>query len=173
VGAPEKGKKEALANVRALVSDAETIRNLQDKWSLPNQQSVIRYLIEKSEQVEALERQLIEKEAQIQELQDKPNQDSSVEENQQLKTELQEMTEELQTQAAQLQEQDLKAMIRELIRQELQGMKEPIVPTAEVSPKESEKPKTPKPERDWSTVSNEELWASKARGATDEQQFSF
>lgn len=190
VEAPQKEQKEKLANVKALTSDFELIKQLQIKWNLPNQQAVIRYLIEKSGQVEALERQIVEK--------DKPQDTALIEiqqlkdENQQLRKELQNMTEQLQEQQEQIeaqsqssmptqevqkpqvQQQDLQDMVRQFMAEELRKVLPQVqsptsTPTPAVDQQAEVKVKQPKPERDWSIVSNEELWASKARGATDER----
>jgi Telomere resolvase len=78
---PTKPKSLKTMNVKVLESDFETIKKLQKDWELPNQQTVIRNLIELAEKAKELEKKLLDAENQITEMQTKPTSVATVQSN--------------------------------------------------------------------------------------------
>ena len=153
---------EKTSQVRVLNSDVEIIKQLQNELDLPNQQAVIHYLIKKASLVETLERQLMQAQTEIAKLKEE-------------KTQVQEIQPQPQqqpvTSAPQPQDLDLQSLIRQMITEELQKvLPQPQQPVTEApQPQAQSKVKPEQPEKDWQSVSSEELRSSKARGATDER----
>ncbi len=186
---PTLPEKEKVHQVRVTESDFETIKQLQDFWQLPNQQSVVSKLIERHEKTVELGKQL-------QKLQTKNNQ---------LAQEKREMTEQLQqlqervnqleqekAQMSQVQPQSpesidleakLEAKIEQLIEEKLskalsnlamvaprtaEGIAQPATQATENKPV-STAPTQKQEAVDWEGKSNAELWASKVKGASEEK----
>ena len=162
VPAPQQPQREKTSQVRVLNSDIEIIKQLQDKWQLPNQQSVIHYLIKKANQVENLERQLMEAQTEIAKLKEEKNQVQEIQPQPQ---------QQPATEAPQPQDLALQSLIRQMITEELQKvLPQPQQPVTEApQPQAQSKVKPEQPEKDWQSVPSEELRSSKARGATDER----
>ncbi|NJL81644.1 MAG: hypothetical protein HC917_28075 [Richelia sp. SM2_1_7] len=59
--------KPELKNVRVFVDDIEIIRELQQKWELPNQQTTVRNLIELAQKSKELEEKLLNAQSQLEE----------------------------------------------------------------------------------------------------------
>ena len=171
---PRKNQPEEKAvSIRAYISSAEIIKNLQDSWSIPNekgitdkinQTAVIKKLIERSNELEVMQRKLMQAENEINKL----NQEKAM------------LEEQLKTQVIEPQSEntDLQSMIRQIVAEEIKKSlptsNDVPIPTTEptIEPKPTTKPKAEtKPERDWEGVSNAELKNSKARGATEEKIF--
>ena len=163
---PRKNQPEEKAvSIRAYISSAEIIKNLQDSWGIQNekgdtekinQPAVIKKLIERSHDLEVLERKLMQAENEINKL----NEEKAM------------LEEQLRVQAIEPSSEntDLQSMIRQIVAEEIRKSLPMAEPTIE--PKPTTKPKAePKPERDWEGVSNAELKNSKARGATEEKIF--
>lgn len=146
---PHKPVHEKTKNIRAVESDIERIRQLQEEWKLPNQQSVITKLVQ------------------------------SVEEIKELRNKVMELTQQLHQKERVSQEQlDLKAMVKQLvseaIKEELSKLQLPALPQQQVNeqptqPKPESKPQEIKPEKDWESVADEELRDSKERGVAEEK----
>ena len=162
---PRKNQaKETYVTARVYPSSMKTIKVLQKKWNVSSQQAVIEKLIERSNELEMLERRLMHAENEINKL----NEEKLM------------LEEQLTVQAVEPQSEntDLQSMIRQIvaeeIRKSLPTSGNESVPTAEptVEIKPTTKPKAdPKPERNWEGVTNTELKNSKARGATEEKIF--
>jgi Telomere resolvase len=164
IAAPHKPKVEKAMQVRVLADDYEEIKQLQKDWELPNQQTVVRNLIELAKKTKQLENQLLETQAQITQLQ-------------QEKLEMQSIPSSTSqsTPQSQPQSQDLQAMVKQMvvealtevlpqIQQLTPNIQQPI-PLTQRQPKA----KPEKAERDWESVTSDELKASKHRGAADEK----
>ena len=154
---------EKTSQLRVLNSDVEIVKQLQNELDLPNQQSVIHYLIKKASRVENLERQLMEAQTEIAKLKEE-------------KTQVQEIQPQSQqqpvTSAPQPQDLDLQSLIRLLITEELQKVlpqpqQQPVTEAPLAQAQSKVKPE--QPEKDWQSVPSEELRNSKARGASDER----
>lgn len=147
--APQKPTKEKTKNIRAVESDIEQIKQLQEEWELPNQQSVITKLVQ------------------------------SVEELKELRNKVMELTQQLHQKEQVSQEQlYLKTMVKQLvseaIKEELSKLQLPALPQQQVNeqptqPKPESKPQEVKPEKDWESVADEELRDSKERGVAEEK----
>jgi hypothetical protein len=66
---PTAPEKEKVHQVRTTEDDFETIKQLQQEWELPNQQSVVTRLIESQQKIAELAKQLLEAKTQINQLQ--------------------------------------------------------------------------------------------------------
>jgi hypothetical protein len=170
--------KEKVHILRVKESDFEAIKELQERWKVSNQQSVVSRLIERHEKTVELGKQL-------QEFQSKNNQ--LVKDNQEMAKQL----EDLQTRINQLEQEkiqmsqvqpqsevgmgveSLEAKIERLIEEKLGkalsnlalAQPTPVTeakPVAKISTKQLETV-------DWEGKSNAELWASKAQGASVEK----
>jgi Telomere resolvase len=152
--APQKPKVEKATSVRVLADDYEEIKRLQTDWELPNQQTVVRNLIEMALRTQELETQLLDARAQIT----------------QLKQENEEMaTTQPQTQDLQIM---VKQMVAEALAEALPKVQHPTTNTQQMTPDiQPANPPKAKTEvtRDWEWVGNEELKASKHRGAAEEK----
>jgi hypothetical protein len=144
--APQKAIHEKPAPIRAFESDAETIKQLQKDWELPSQAVTIRNLIELATKTKELEAQLLTANAQIEKLK---------QENEEMST-------------ASPQNQDLQEMIREAVAEEVaRVLPNAQYPTPNTQRQPKAKPETP--DKDWESVSSEELKSSKHRGAAEEK----
>src|SRR3569832_59321 len=181
---PPMPDKEKVHSLRVNESDFEAIKELQERWKLPNQQSVVSRLIERHEKN-------IELGKQLQDYQTKDNQ--LVKENQEMAKQL----EQLQAQVNQLEQEKaqisqvqpqvqpqseveidmeslearLEARIERLIEEKLGKA---LSNLAQPTPVTESKPITKTPVKqqeteDWEGKSNAELWASKAQGASVEK----
>ena len=146
VSAPQKSAHEKTKNIRALESDVEKIKQLQEEWELPNQQSVITNLIQ------------------------------SVEELKELRNKVMELTEQLHSKEQVSQEKsDLQTMVKQLvadaIKEELAKLQlQPQAIDQQSEPSKPEpKPQEEKPEKDWESVADEVLRDSKERGVAEEK----
>ena len=160
---------EKTSQVRVLNSDVEIVKQLQNELDLPNQQSVIHYLIKKASRVENLERQLMEAQTEIAKLKEEKTQVQEIQPQTQHPTP---NTQQPATEAPQPQDLDLQSLIRQMITEELQK----VLPQAQQQsvtetpqPQAQSKVKPEQPEKDWQSVPSEELRNSKARGASDER----
>ncbi len=173
---PTLPEKEKTHSIRVNESDLETIKSLQERWQLPNQQSVVSKLIERQEQTVELGKQL-------QEFQAKNNQ--LAKDNRELVKQLEQLQatvnqlEQEKAQMSQVQPQSqestekegLEAKIERLIEEKLSKA---LSNLAIARPNQgSEAPKTPEPakqeETDHSGMSNADLWATKIKGASEEK----
>src|SRR5919202_770510 len=181
---PPMPDKEKVHSLRVNESDFEAIKKLQERWKLPNQQSVVSRLIEHHEKSAELGKQL-------QEYQSKNNQ--LIEENRKMAKQL----ENLQTQVNQLEQEKvqlsqvqpqvqpqsevkidmeslearLEAKIERLIEEKLGKA---LSNLAQPTPVTENKPITKTPTKqqeavDWEGKTNTELWASKVQGASVEK----
>ena len=162
IESPQKQPREKISHVRTTTTDTEIIKALQDKLNLPNQQAVIRYLLERDRQAEKLERQLHEAQDHIAELEKEitekmqPTQPTT-------QPQPNNVNESLESQV----EAIVVKVLERLLPQTSQVNPAPTTATASNPPK----PKAVKPERDWSSMTTDELKASRAKGATDERIF--
>jgi TolA-binding protein len=173
--------KEKVHILRVKESDFEAIKELQERWKLSNQQSVVSRLIERHEKTVELGKQL-------QEYQSKNNQ--LVQDNQgmtkqleQLQARINELEEKVQMSQVQPQVQSqpevgtdmesLEAKIERLIEEKLNKVLSNLAlaqPTPATETKFAAKTPTKQQDAvDWEGKSNAELWASKAQGASVEK----
>jgi hypothetical protein len=156
---PTAPQKEKTTSIRVNESDLEPLRQLQERWQLPNQQSVVTRLIERHDLAVELGKQL-------QEFKSKVNQ---------LEKEKAEMS-QVQTQPQQitLTPAELEAMIERMVAEKVQqALAGVTVVTGDTQVSEG-KPRTQTPAKqpeviDWEGKSNAELWSSKIKGASEEK----
>jgi hypothetical protein len=149
-----KAKVEKAMQVRVTSEDFGFIKDLQDKWELPNQQSVVTQLVKKADEVEHLKRQIMEAQAQI--------------------NDLQKQLEEKSTMEAQPQIQGIdKNLLREMMIEILAELQPttPQIQSPTVTPSPSPTPSTRKPklELDYESMGNDELKKLRSDGAVDEK----
>jgi hypothetical protein len=165
IAAPQKTVHEKPAPLRAFESDAEVIKQLQKDWELPSQMVTIRNLIELATKAKELEAQLLETQAQITQLQQEKLEMQSIPPSTPPSTQ----------QSQQPQTQDLQAMVKQMVAlalaealpQNQQLTPNVQQPTPNIQRQPKTKPETP--EKDWESVTSEELKASKHRGAAEEK----
>ncbi|MUH00507.1 hypothetical protein F7734_52860 [Scytonema sp. UIC 10036] len=166
--APQK-EKEKTASVRVTESDFELIKNLQSAWELSTQPAVIarllkfykhgtKEILEAKSQCDRLKEELVQANDQIIKL----------------KEEISAMQLQPQSQPEQqpqVASGDLRAMIQEIIREELQGMQVNTTPTPTSIPqiKTTEPAEQAKSITNWEDFSDKELWESKAKGSAEEK----
>ncbi len=150
---PVKASVEKAMQVRVTSDDFGFIKDLQDKWELPNQQSVVTQLIKKVEETEQLKHQLMEAQAQINNLQKQLEEKSTMEPQQQTEP----ITKDL-----------LRVMIAEILAEQ-QIIPQPQLATVTPSPSPTPATRKPKPELDYELMSNDELKKLRSDGAVDEK----
>ncbi len=178
VGFPPAPQKEKVAQVRVSDTDFEMIKDFQQEWGLPNQQAVVNRLIESHQQKLGVAKELLETKAQIaqmekhiKQLQDKNNQ------LEQENKEMESATPQQVTINATDLEAYLERMVEEKLKQALAKLPQPRTPEPEpaVIPvptpviQSRVKVALPKEVTDWETLSNAELWGTKASGAATEK----
>jgi len=156
---PTAPEKEKTTSIRVNESDLEPLRRLQERWQLPNQQSVVTRLIERHDLAVELGKQL-------QEFKSKVNQ---------LEKEKAEMS-QVQTQPQQitLTPAELEAMIERMVAEKVQQALAGVSVTTGDTQVSEGKPRTQTPAKqpeaiDWEGKSNAELWSSKIKGASEEK----
>jgi uncharacterized protein YeeX (DUF496 family) len=177
---PTLPEKEKVHQVRVTESDFEVIKQLQDSWKLPNQQSVVSRLIERHKKT-------IELGKQLQEFQAKNNQ--LAQEKREMTKQLQELQERVnqleqgKVQMSQVQpespestdlEANLEVKIERLIEEKLSKALSNLAIAQPTSQATEGKPPIKQPAKqqeviDWESKSNTELWSSKAKGASEEK----
>jgi hypothetical protein len=159
---PTLPQKEKVHQVRTTEDDFEAIKQLQEQWKLPNQQSVITRLLERQEKNIELGKQLQEFKTKINQLEN------------QLKKEKEEMSQvqpQAQPQQVTVTPTELEVMIGRMIEDKLQQALSNLPATQQVN---QSKPIThaiaKEPEViDLSGMSNADLWATKVKGASEEK----
>jgi hypothetical protein len=164
---PTAPQKEKVMQVRVTDEDFETIKQLQKKWELQNQQSVISRLIERHEKTVELGKQLQEFQARINQLEKEKREMSQVKPEPQTEQATAEQTtsdmEALESKIERLIEEKLsKALSNLAIAQPTQSRATESKPTVQASAKEVEA-------IDWSGMSNADLWTTKVKGASEEK----
>ena len=156
---PTAPQKEKVMMVRTIDGDFETIKQLQELWELPNQQSVVSRLIERHEKVVELGKQLQEFKTRINQLE-------------------KEKAEMLQAQAQPQQitvtPSELEAMIERMVTEKIEQALSNLPVTQAVNQATQNKPITQaitKPQEiiDWFGMSNADLWTTKVKGASEEK----
>jgi hypothetical protein len=154
--------KEKVHILRVKESDFEAIKELQERWKLSNQQSVVSRLIESQEKLVELGKQLLEAKARINQLEKENAEMSQVRVQSQENSEIESPTME-----------SLEAKIERLIEEKLSKVLSNLAlaqPTPATETKSAAKTLTKQQEAvDWEGKSNAELWASKAQGASVEK----
>jgi hypothetical protein len=151
---PTAPEKEKVHQVRTTEDDFETIKQLQQDWELPNQQSVVTRLIESQEKLAELGKQLLEAKARIN----------------QLEKEKEEMS-QVQTQPVTLSKSELEAMIERMVTEKIEQALSnlPVTQQASQSKPTTQAPAKPQEVIDWAGMSNAELWVTKTKGASEEK----
>jgi hypothetical protein len=155
---PTAPEKEKVHQVRTTEDDFETIKQLQEKWKLPNQQSVISRLIERHEKNVELGKQLQEYKARINQLEN------------QSKEEREKMS-QVQPQQLTVTTSELEAMIERMVSEKVQQVLSNLPTTQQAS---QSKPTTQAPVKeqeviDWAGMTNADLWVTKVKGASEEK----
>jgi hypothetical protein len=164
---PTAPQKEKVMQVRVTDEDFETIKQLQKKWELQNQQSVISRLIERHEKTVELGKQLQEFQARINQLEKEKREMSQVKPEPQTEQATAEQTtsdmEALESKIERLIEEKLsKALSNLAIAQPTESRPTESRPIFQASAKQVEA-------IDWTGMSNAELWATKVKGASEEK----
>jgi hypothetical protein len=145
-----------VANVRVFAEDIETIRQLQEKWELPNQQTVVRNLVELAQKAKELEEKLLDAQSQLEEF--RSQEAEKVEETEQNQEETME---------------DLDAKISRILDEKLSQFLPQIEKAASTSTSTQKSTTKPKQEKDddtdWESMSSEELKQNKSRGGAEEK----
>jgi len=142
-----KPRAEKSASIRANQADAETIKHLQEKWNLPNQQAVITQLLNSLEELATVKAQLLEAEAKIKQIEEEPQMTNGI-------------TEDLRVLVEQMVEQKVAEAIAEALPQS--QAKTASKSKAEPKPKEVD-------EVDYEGIPSEELKGMKSGGAAREK----
>ncbi len=170
---PTLPEKEKTHSIRVNESDLETIKSLQERWRLPNQQSVVSKLIERQEQT-------IELGKKLQEFQIKNNQLA------QEKREMTKQLEELQEKVNQLEKSELpqvhpqpqqadmetlEGKIERLIEEKLSKVLSNLAIAQPTQQTQTTQPTPVKKQElvDWEVKTNSEVWSSKVKGASEEK----
>jgi uncharacterized protein YeeX (DUF496 family) len=175
-------EKEKTTSIRVNESDLEAIKKLQERWQLPNQQSVVSKLIERQEQTVELGKKLQEFQVknnqlaqekremteQLQELQEKVNQ------LEQEKAQMSQVQVQPQSPESTDLEASLEAKIERLIEEKLSKALSGLAIAQPTSQTPDSKPATQQPTKqqeviDWSGMSNTDLWSTKVKGASEEK----
>lgn len=157
-------KAEKILQVRVTQQDFNHVKDLQAKWNLPNQQSVVTQLVKKSDELETLQKQLMDTQAKLQQATEQVNQ---------LQKQLQEqvaMNTQAQPQTEPITKDSLRAMIVEILAEmQPQTVQQPVQPVSTPSPT----PTTRKPKEveqiDYELLNNDELKKLRGDGAVDEK----
>jgi hypothetical protein len=156
---PTAPQKDKTTSIRANESDLEPLRQLQERWKLPNQQSVVSRLIERHDLAVELGKQL-------QEFKNKVNQ---------LEKEKAEMSQaQVQPQQITVSKSELEAMVKGMVAEEVQQALSNLPVTQTATQTRESKPTTQAPAKpqeviDWAGMSNAELWTTKVKGASEEK----
>jgi hypothetical protein len=140
--------KEPKTNVRVFTSDLQAIKELQEKWELPNQQVTVKNLVELAQKAKQLEEKLLDAQAQLEKFK-----------NQQLEeTDTDTMEENLESKISRIVEEKLSQYLPKLQQSEATSTTNK---TAKSKPKEDD--------TDWESIPSEELKENKSRGAAEEK----
>ena len=141
-----------VANVRVFAEDIEAIRDLQQQWELPNQQTVVKNLIELAQKTKEIEEKLLDAQAQIAEL----------------KNEKAEKTEQHEEETMEDLDLRISRILDEKLSQYLPKLE--TTTTHSPAPKSTSKPKQPKEDdTDWESMPSKELRVNKSRGGAEEK----
>ncbi|OKH41132.1 hypothetical protein NIES2101_34730 [Calothrix sp. HK-06] len=166
IAAKKITKSEKALQVRVTQQDFNHIKELQTKWNLPNQQSVVTQLVKKSDELETLQKQLMDAQAKLQQATEQVNQlQKQLEEQVTVNTQAQQQTEPVT-------KDSLRAMIVEVLA-EMQPQAQSPQPTASASPSPTPTSVTRKPkpevERDYENMDSDELKKLRGDAAVDEK----
>ena len=158
---PTAPQKDKTTSIRIKESDLEPLRQLQERWKLPNQQSVVSRLIERHEKTVELGKQLQEFKTRVNQLEN------------QLKKEKEEML-QVQTQQVTVSKSELEAMIERMVSEKIEQALSNLPVTQQVNQASQSKPTTQAPAKpqeviDWAGMSNADLWVTKVKGAAEEK----
>jgi molybdopterin converting factor small subunit len=141
------GDKELKTNVRVFASDLKAIKELQEKWELPNQQVTVKNLIELAQKAKELEEKLLDAQSQLSEF----------------KNQKVEIIEELDMENL---ESKISRILDEKLSQLLPQL-EQVEATSKNNKTDKGKPKEDDP--DLESISSEELRENKSGGAAQEK----
>ncbi|HEY9635219.1 MAG TPA: protelomerase family protein [Coleofasciculaceae cyanobacterium] len=151
VSFPLAPEKEKIHQVRVFEEDFELIKQFQEKWDLPNQQSVINRLISSQPKLILQGRELVEAKETINQLQKEKAEMSQA-----------------QTQETNVVSPELEATIERIVTEKIREALADVMVTAQN--KATSAPTRQAAEViDWESKSNAELWGSKAKGASEEK----
>ena len=139
--------KQPKTNVRVFLDDLKAIKELQEKWELPNQQTTVRNLIELAQKAKELEEKLLDSQAQLEEFKNQKVEETDTD-----------TMENLESKISRILDEKLSKFLPQL----QQGESTSINSKATKSkPKEDD--------TDWESMSSEELKQNKSRGAAEEK----
>ena len=181
---PSAPQKEKTAQVRVSDSDFDQIKQFQQEWELPNQQAVIKRLIESHQQKLGVAKELLEALAQVAQLEKHVLQ--LQDQNNQLSKEKTEMEKSEPPKQITINETELEAYLERMVFEKLkqalanstqiqtqpQTLPQPeqaVTPMPIPTPVVPRNMPTVKEIIDWETKSNAELWGTKASGAATEK----
>jgi len=144
---PTAPSKEKVHQVRTTEDDFETIKQLQELWKLPNQQSVVTRLIESQEKLAELGKQLLEAKNKINQLEKETIEMSQV---------------QAQPQQITVIPSELEAMIERMVSEKIEQALSNLPVTQPASQHRESKPTTQQPVKqleviDWVGMSNADL----------------
>lgn len=139
--------KQPKTNVRVFADDLKAIKELQEKWELPNQQTTVRNLIELAQKAKELEEKLLDAQAQLEEFKNQKVEETDTE-----------TMENLESTISRILDEKLSQLMPQLQQSESNSTNSKTVKS---KPKEDD--------TDWESMSSEELKESKTRGAAEEK----
>ncbi len=179
---PTIPEREKTHSIRVNESDFETIKSLQERWQLPNQQRVVSQLIERHELCVELGKKLQDYQAKNTELA-RVNR-KMIKQLEQLQTRINQLEQEKpemsqvkplsqENAASETHEAKIERLIEEKLTKVLSGLAiaQPTQTTQPAQPAQPTQPGVVKKQEvvDWSGMSNGDLWSTKVKGASDEK----
>ena len=139
--------KEPKTNVRVFVDDLKAIKELQQKWELPNQQVTVKNLVELAQKAKKLEQKLLDAQAQLEEFKTQKVEETDAE-----------AMENLESTISRILDEKLSQLLPQLQQNKTTSTSSK---TTKSKPKEDD--------TDWESMSSEELKQNKTRGAAEEK----
>jgi hypothetical protein len=139
--------KEPKTNVRVFTSDLKAIKELQEKWELPNQQVTVKNLIELAQKAKQLEEKLLDAQSQLEEFKNQKVEETDTE-----------TMENIESTISRILDEKLSQLLPQLQKGESTSTNSK---TTKSKPKEDD--------TDWESMSSEALKESKTRGAAEEK----
>ena len=139
--------KQPKTNVRVFTSDLQAIKELQEKWELPNQQVTVKNLIELAQKAKELEEKLLDAQAQLEEFKNQQVEETDVV-----------TMENLESTISRILDEKLSQLLPQLEQVEATSKNNK---TAKSKPKEDD--------TDWESITSEELRENKSGGAAQEK----
>ena len=139
--------KQPKTNVRVFLDDLKAIKELQEKWELPNQQTTVRNLIELAQKAKELEEKLLDTQAQLEEFKNQKVEETDTE-----------TMENIESTISRILDEKLSQLIPQLQQVESTSTNSKVT-----------KSKVKEDDTDWESMSSEELRENKSGGAAQEK----